>query len=244
MRTFEKFTVLLLILSLSAIPVAGEVVFGSRDYDFGFIREDAGPVTGKVIMTNLGPGPTFIRNVRTTCGCTDASFTEGMIEEGDSAVVSFTYDPERRVGPFDKSVKVFVGQDNKMHVIRIKGNVIASRRTLEADYPDSIGDLRLSSRLIDAGRFQDGESRNYFVHLYNPTSRKMRPVATCGSKAVSVAVEPEVIEPGGTAVVGIYVNSRREEEAGEKVYIVSVCSDADGMISDMGEIRVGAQIVR
>ena len=244
MEILQKIAGLSLVCASLAMPVAGEVVFSSGKYDFGFLREDNGPATGKVSMVNVGPGPTFIRNVRTTCGCTDATFTEGMIEEGDSAIISFTYDPERRVGAFDKSVKVFVGQDNKMHVIRITGTVIASRRTLETEYPDSVGDLRLSSRLIDAGQLRDGESRNYFVHLYNPTDRSLRPTADCGSGAVSVAIEPAVLEPGGTAVAGIYVNSRREPEPGEKVYVVRICSDADGMISDMGEIRVGAEIIK
>lgn len=219
-----------------------EVSFSASKYDFGRLREEAGPVTGRVTMTNLGPGPTYIKNVRTTCGCTGATFTEGMIEEGDSAVISFTYDPEGRPGFFDKSVKVFVGQDNKMHIIRISGLVMASESTIAANYPDSIGELRLSTLLIDGKEIKKGESRSYFVQLYNPTERTIRPVAKSSSEALSIAVEPAEIEPGATGVLGIYLNTRREPVSGEKDYDIEICSDADASVSDMGTVKIHSLI--
>ena len=222
--------------------IFGEVRFSSGKYDFGTLREDDGPVTGKVTMTNLGPGPTYIRNVRTTCGCTDATFTEGIIEEGDSATVTFTYDPLHRPGSFSKTVKVFVGQDNKMHTINIKGNVLASRKTLALNYPDSIGVLRLSTLMIDGGDVPAQESRNYFVKLYNPTDRDIRPVAKTESDVLSIAIEPQVIQPGATAVIGIYLNSRREQQAGDHVYEMEICDDADASLSETGRIALHALI--
>lgn len=216
----------------------GEVKFSSNSYDFGILREDDGPVTGNITMVNLGPGPTFIRNVRTTCGCTDASFTEGMIEEGDTAVVSFTYDPDRRPGAFDKHIKVFVGQDNKMHVIRISGRVMASRKTIASYYPDSIGELCLSTLFIDGGELVAGEGKNYFVNLYNPTDHTVRPIVKTSSDALTTAIEPSVIESGATAVLGIYLNSRRDPEPGDHLYEIEICSDADGIFSEIGTVRL------
>lgn len=243
MKRLSLFTYLLISVFLMTADMTAEVTFSSSDYDFGVINEDDGPVTGRVYMINVGPGPTYIRNVRTTCGCTDASFTEGMIEEGDSALVSFTYDPENRAGSFNKSVKVFVGQDNRMHIIRISGLVKASRRTLEANYPDSIGELRLSTLLIDGGELPKGESRNWFIYIYNPTDRTIRPTVRTDEDVISVAVEPQTIGTGETGVIGIYLNTRREEGTGEKEYEIDVCSDADAFISEMGKIKLGAKIV-
>lgn len=229
----------LLTVVMTAVSVRGAVTFSTSSYDFGTIREEAGKARGEVMMYNIGPGPTFIRNVRPTCGCTDVAFTEGMIEEGDSALITFRYDPEQRPGHFDKSIKVFVGQDNKMHVIRISGQVLASRQTIDTSYPDSIGELRLSSLLLDAGEIPSGEARNLFVNLYNPTDHPVRPAVTSPSEAVSVAVEPSVIEPYGTAVLGIYMTSRREtNKEKEIVYEIQVCSDADAFLSHKGVIRL------
>ncbi len=240
-KGWMRYALLALIMAVGSVALA-EVKFSTLSYDFGTLREDAGPVTGHVTMVNEGPGPTYIKNVRTTCGCTDASFTEGMIEEGDSALITFTYDPDRRPGAFNKSVKVFVGQDNKMHVIRISGTVLASRSTLALNYPDSIGELRMSTRLIDGGEVPAGESRNYFVRLYNPTDHTVRPTAKTDSPVLSVAIEPQTIEPGATAVLGIYLNTRREPEAGEHTYEVEVCNDADASLSEMGKVVIRADI--
>ncbi len=233
---------LVLAAALTVNHADAEVSFSSMDYDFGVIHEEEGPVTGRVTMVNLGPGPTYIRNVRTTCGCTGASFAEGMIEEGDSTVVSFTYDPDRRPGNFDKHVKVFVGQDNKMHVIRIKGKVMASRRTIAANFPDSIGDLHMSTKVIDGGELVSGESRNYFVTLYNPLDHPVRPTVNSDSEAITMAIEPAVLEPGATGVIGIYLNTRRDPAPGEHVYDIDLCTDADGTFSDMGQIRLQATL--
>lgn len=238
-----KFITSVFMLVLVAVSTLADVSFSKKRYDFGTIREENGPVTGRVYMTNLGPGPTYIRNVRTSCGCTDAGFTEGMIEEGDSAVITFTYDPEHRPGFFDKTVKVFVGEDNKMHLVRISGTVLASRETIGLNYPDSIGELRLSSKMIDGGEIRKGESRSYFVQLYNPTDRTIRPTAKKDTEALSIAIEPNVMEPGGTAVLGIYLNTRREPEEGKHIYNVEVCSDADGSFSDIGRVSVMADVI-
>ena len=79
----------------------------STSYDFGTFKEAEGPQTGCVRMVNHGPDETVINRVKSTCGCTVAEYTDGIIAVGDTAEVRFTYDPAGRPGRFSKSIKVY-----------------------------------------------------------------------------------------------------------------------------------------
>ena len=119
-----------LLFTAALVPARGEVTWLSRTYDFGFFREEAGPQQGEVKLINLGPEPTVINRVKSTCGCTVAGFTEGLIEPGDTARVWFTYNPAGRPGRFEKHIKVYMGADNDVTSVTLKGTVIGNASSL------------------------------------------------------------------------------------------------------------------
>lgn len=83
-----------------------KVTWLSTHYNYGAFREEEGPRKGSLSFVNSGDAPTFIRNVRPSCGCTAADYPRDMIAPGDTATIEFTYDPARRPGPFDKTIRV------------------------------------------------------------------------------------------------------------------------------------------
>ena len=197
----------------------------SKEYNFGAFREADGPVTGSVRFVNKGDAPTYINRVRPSCGCTGASYTTSMIEPGDTATVTFTYNPLGRPGGFDKTVRVYVGEDNDLTSIRITGTVLGSEATISTNYPVEIGDLRLENTLIAAGELKRGSARHLFLNIYNQGDRTISPTWIENSEALQVDLAPESISPGEVGTFSFYIRTVDEKHNGPFDYPVEIRAD-------------------
>ncbi|MDE6558789.1 MAG: DUF1573 domain-containing protein, partial [Muribaculaceae bacterium] len=144
-----------------------EVKLLDPDYDFGIIRETDGEQTGIARLVNVGPEATYIRDVRPSCGCTGAAYNDNLLQPGDTTTVSFTYNPSGRPGKFNKTVKVYVGDGEERHVIRLSGRVVGSAKTLSRNYPIECGPLRLSERIVDLQNVKQATGRHAFIRIVN-----------------------------------------------------------------------------
>lgn len=186
---------------------SAELEWLSKDYDFGVFREADGPVTGSVRFVNKGPGATFVSRVRPSCGCTGASYTEKMIEPGDTAEIRFTYNPTGRPGRFDKTVKVYTGTDNELTTVRIRGTVMGKSTTLETLFPIEAGDMRLDSPVVAFGEIKRGRSRHAYLNLCNQGTDTIAPSWEGLPEGLEVKLVPERIAPGEVGTLGLYLKT-------------------------------------
>lgn len=197
-----------------------------KEYDFGVMKEVAGRQTGSARFVNEGPDSTYIDYVRPSCGCTDADFTRGVLAPGDTATVSFTYNPVGRPGMFEKTVKVYIGDNQERHVIKIKGTVVGSPETLAAQYPIDCGSIRLSERLFDVGNVRMGTARHIFLLMVNQSMDSISPKWETPD-GLSIALTPEVLGPGDIASMGIYLNSTQSDPTlGEREWRIPLSTDS------------------
>ncbi|MEE1023014.1 MAG: DUF1573 domain-containing protein [Muribaculaceae bacterium] len=218
---------LCLLAAVSAVLAAGaEIKWLADDYDFGAIKEVAGPKTGSVRFVNLGPEPTVINRVRPSCGCTGAEYTEGEIMPGDTATVSFTYNPKGRPGRFEKTVKVYTGADNDMKVITIRGTVIGAPETLSVAYPVEVGPLRLSTKTLRAGDIRYGTARHVFLQGYNQSADTIYPRWNHHARSLSIGESGRAVAPGDLVTFSIYFNTREGEMPGEVSYPIEIVADS------------------
>lgn len=212
-----------------ALGVRAELKWETLEYDFGVFHEEAGPQTGTVSFVNEGPEATVVNRVRTSCGCTGASFTEGEIAPGATGKVSFTYNPAGRPGRFEKTVKVYTGLENEITVIVIRGTVLGKPETLEADYPVECGPLRLSESRIDAGTLRYGTARHLFFRAVNQSADTIVPTFQSASPALDVSAAHKAVAPGDVLSVSVYLNSRELSEPGyvEIPITVRPCASCD-----------------
>lgn len=211
------------VATLTALtPLASATIrWLEKSYDFGPMLETGGKRTGAARFVNEGPDTTYIDYVRPSCGCTDADYTQGLILPGDTATVTFTYNPVGRPGIFDKTVKAYIGPQRERHVIRITGTVIGSPETLSLHYPVECGPIRLTERLIDLGEVTVGTGRHAFITIVNQTADTVRPTWK-EPQGLSVLLSPQAIGPGGLATLGIYLNTGGAATAqlGERTFTV------------------------
>lgn len=120
---------LLLILGMVGAVVAADkskakIKFEKTTYDFGYIKEDGGPVTREFIFENEGSEPLIINSARAECGCTKPVYPKDAIAPGEKGVIKVTYNPAGRPGGFTKIVTVRCnGTPGKIN-LKIRGTVV------------------------------------------------------------------------------------------------------------------------
>lgn len=241
----EKLRAILLIVffTFGIDLLNAEIEWLERNYNYGVIKESDGPRKGSVRFVNCGEEPVFISNARPSCGCTDVEYTKGMISPGDTAVVSFMYNPKGRPGSFEKNVRVYIGKENELHTVKLSGTVIGSATTLGFAYPHEAGPLRLETLKTIAGEMKKGSARHLFVNAYNQGPDTITPAWDCDYKALTVELTPRSMPPGDVGTFGFYLVTSEEDRMGPVEYKVGITSDGKDAQGERCEVTVNAVIV-
>lgn len=196
--------------------------------DFGIIKEDDGKVSRSVKAVNISADSTFIISARTSCGCSAAEYSEAMLAPGDTTVVTLTYDPVNRPGKFLKTAKFFTGKERIGNAVKLTGTVIPSRQNLDRSYPDKVGQLRLSSVILNAGEVSRKEARPLFVGLYNDSDQPLTLSVDTDSEPLEAALAIDTIEPFGIGTLTLMLKGRLFPDKGKeflyKAYLINVAT--------------------
>lgn len=163
-----------LALSAAFCLAASPIKWIEKDYEFGLMREVDGPKSASSRFVNISQDTIFIMEVKPSCGCTTASFTEDPIAPGDTAAISYTYNPKLRPGKFKKSVKVRLS-DNSREQIVITGNVLGTPESLATLYPVDGNWLRLSDSKLNLGNVTFGRTATRFLNAYSTALDSISP---------------------------------------------------------------------
>ncbi|WP_298897401.1 DUF1573 domain-containing protein [uncultured Psychroserpens sp.] len=134
-RTLNIAVLLVLTFSLfnAAAPVNYDIYstkvavikFKTEVVDYGTITQNSDG-TRLFSFTNTGDAPLLITNVKASCGCTVPSYSKAPILPGESGELSIKYDT-KRLGAFTKTITVTSNAEGGNKILKIKGNIIASK---------------------------------------------------------------------------------------------------------------------
>ena len=79
------FSILTALVAIAAFAAAPVISFDSTTYDFGNIKEAAGPVSHDFVITNTGDAPLIIISATTSCGCTTPEIPKEPIKPGEKS---------------------------------------------------------------------------------------------------------------------------------------------------------------
>lgn len=231
-------------LCLSLVPAAfyslssqAEIRWLERDYDFGLFKEIAGPKTGTSRFVNLGPDTLSILAVKPSCGCTSADFTRSPLAPGDTAVVTYTYDPTMRPGKFEKSVRVTLS-DGSRPVIHIAGNVLGTPESLATLYPVEAGAMRLSDGFINLGDVKFGRKPIAFVNAYVLSADSITPALASVTQALTLEPSIEKAGPGDVVTFTLNFDANAYGKYGPVEIPVFLPGDSDASTLFMVRARV------
>lgn len=101
------------------------IKFKTEVIDYGTIEQNSDG-TRTFTFTNEGDAPLLITKVKTSCGCTVPSYSKAPIMPGDSGELEIKYDT-KKLGAFTKTVTVTSNAEGGNKILKIKGNIIASK---------------------------------------------------------------------------------------------------------------------
>jgi len=97
-----------------------EIEWSEKIHDFKDIPVGT-PVTASFTFKNTGKEPITVTRVKSSCGCTVASYSKEPVLPGKEGQVSATYNAAK-AGAFHKSVNVYTS-DNSQCRLSLKGTV-------------------------------------------------------------------------------------------------------------------------
>lgn len=175
-----------------------------RHHDFGVFMEKDGKVTCQMRVVNSGTEPLLIVKAQAGCGCTATTYTESPIEPGDTTAVNIIYNPSGRPGQFSKQVIIFTNTVPKRTVLEIMGNVIATDKTLDKQYPIQAGALRISSGNIPLGEIIRGKSKTEYLSAYNASTDTVLVHVTGNKPHLHPALVPDTVPPGRVTALTVH----------------------------------------
>ena len=97
------------------------LVWNKTVHDFGEIPQGI-PVETEFILTNESDEVLLIKEVKTTCGCTVAGYSQDPILPGESTSIKVTYNTKKE-GTINKIIKVYTSQNDNYIPLKLKGEV-------------------------------------------------------------------------------------------------------------------------
>ena len=146
-----------------------KITFEETSHDYGSFLESDGPQSFDFVFTNEGTVPLVLTNVRASCGCTTPKWTREPVAPGAKGSIKVSYDPKNRPGSFSKSVTVNSNAENSTVTLRISGTVKPREKTLEEQYPRTLGSLRVKRNHISFVKIKNTEVKSEKLELVNDT---------------------------------------------------------------------------
>ena len=166
--------------------------------DLGKMSEADKPVARTFRLRNVSGMPQRISRVRTSCGCTVATYDSTLIAPGGEAMVILTYNPKNRPGTIDVDAFVYLEGNERHPMARLSlyGEVVDSDEW--SHLPQTMGTLRLKRKEVRFAELPDRGKTTMRILCANSgvkplkiTSRILPPYATLHTEPAVIAVGEE-----------------------------------------------------
>ncbi|MDZ4759190.1 MAG: DUF1573 domain-containing protein [Bacteroidota bacterium] len=145
----------------------GRILWEKSEYLFGNINEVDGKVDGIFYFLNVGKVPVKIDEVKTSCGCTIAEYSKGVIKPNEKGFVKATFDPTMKKGEFNKSITVKANTVPYYHLLDISGSVIPRPQGPTDWYPNKFGHLRMTTNHFAMDKVKTNKAKTTATKIYN-----------------------------------------------------------------------------
>ena len=169
------FFIFLLCFSCSHSQVkVGVFHFTYNSIDLGDIRETDELKKISFIAKNESLAAVKIDTVITSCDCSTPSYHNNLINPGDSAVIVVVFDPQNRLGKFEKSIKVVIGVDTIP--LSFTGNVRPRKETdLLLNFPkEESGCIVFETRKLSFETVYSNQPKELTIFGYNKCDKSVK----------------------------------------------------------------------
>jgi len=201
---------LLLVTSVVLAQVAKPLQFHEAIFDFGTIKEQAGPVTHEFSFINNSSREIKILGVQASCGCTTPAWSKESIAPGKSGFIQASYNPIGRPGYFNKSLTVTTDFDSNPVILQIKGQVAVEGEVEKIQFQAANGSWKLKSGSFNLGKVFTKDE--FTVRDFQVLNGGTKPVTFSGKYVgpayIKIDVQPQTLEPGEKGNIKVSYNGK------------------------------------
>ncbi|MCH5232254.1 MAG: DUF1573 domain-containing protein [Muribaculaceae bacterium] len=227
--------------NFSLTHAAEKLEWIENEINLGIIEESNGPVVKETGIVNTGRKSVSILKSVSSCGCTEVSYPSGKIQGGDTAIITFTFDPTRKFGKFLQEIELYVTDEKKPVTLEISGIVMGNKETLGLAYPFQSGNLRLERDYLKTDTLVKGMKRHLFIELYNQSHDTLQPQIISTDPGLVLKIEPSAISPGEDASLVCEIDSDSIGFYGKGIISGKILPDVSS--SDTVDINVSTMIM-
>ena len=169
-------TMAAVLISLNLSAQGAQISFTKTKHDFGEIAERGGRVNYTFEFKNTGQAPLVIQRVAASCGCTSPDWTKTPVEPGKTGYVKVSFNPVGQAPNFTKSISVYSNASDEMVRLYITGKIVkeeAGPKVSAANYPISMGDLKLNVKSLHFDNINKGEKQTRHISVMNDSKSTM-----------------------------------------------------------------------
>lgn len=220
-------------LTLQAQPAAS---FDYTTFDLGSILWKR-PTTTTFVIKNKGNQPLIINHVETSCGCTEAKWTESPILPGKSGDITVTYDA-LQLGRFHKFVDVYTNATEEPFYLTLKGQVCSGLGNYDMTFPHAMGTIRLDRQKVEFENAVLGKTATAEINLINTGEEEYRPTLMHLPSYIQVEAVPATLKRKESGKLILTLNTEQLPRLGltqSKVYLARHVGDK---VSAENEIKL------
>lgn len=239
------FAFIALLTFTAAMAQKPVITFETNNYDFGKIKEEDGKATYVFKFKNTGKAPMVVSRVQASCGCTTPEWTKEPIEPGKGGTITVTYNPLGRPGAFTKSITVYSNSSEPQVTLIIRGEVVP-KETADANqqrYPVTMGDLLVSTKVVQMGSLDKGSSMTRVVAFMNNGKAPVKVSMENLPSYMTASVSPEIVKPKEEGKVIITLNSRNSNQWGPNTDDLYLTINGQKKYSEDFQVKVFSNIM-
>lgn len=167
--------------------------------NLGKLSETDSPVSHTFSLRNVSGKPLRIGRIRTTCGCTAATFDSTSIAPGEEIGITLTYNPKNRPGTIDVDAFIYLeGNDHQpMARLSLYGEVIDSDKWRHL--PQTMGTLRLKRKEVRFSGLPAKGKTTMRIICANSGSKPLKLTSHILPPYATLHTVPTIIAPGEEA---------------------------------------------
>jgi len=207
----KKYSLLLacLVVSMFAMSQKAVISFNEKSHDFGKVKEEDGKITYVFDFVNRGNSPLVVSNVKPSCGCTTPTWTKEPIEPGKKGIITVTYNPSGRPGPFTKTITVSSNATEEQVVLNISGEVIGKQSNDNVAYPINMGGLMTKLKVVQLNNVDKGKTQTRTLDIQNSTKNLLKVAIEGLPSYITYSVSPQSLKPNEEGKITFTFNSNK-----------------------------------
>jgi hypothetical protein len=140
---------------------------------------------------------------------------------GENSVITARFETTNRPGTFNKTLTVVSNAEQSNMLLTIKGTVIPRTKTLADEYPEKIGNLRLSSRFVNLTKVNTKELVSKEIVLYNDGDKALSFSGETAPAHIKISIEPKTLNPKEKGVLKITYDGKAKNDFGYVTDLIS-----------------------